>query len=88
MRFEEKTIIDTNLLYEIGGLLDNIEVLQHYISVELEQETTGVKTAIPALEAIRKRTLQLTYILDTQLEDIKKCLDTLLEQVENSQSAS
>ena len=88
MSFEETTIIDTNLLYEIGGLLDNIEVLQHYISVELEQETTGVKAAIPALEAIRKRSLQLTYILDTQLEDIKKCLDTLLEQVENSQSAS
>lgn len=75
--------IDTNLLYEIGGLLDNVEVLRYYIGIELEKNTTGIKPAIPALEAIRERTLRLTYILDTQFTEIKKCLDTLLDQVEN-----
>ena len=88
MSVKQVNEIDTNLLYEIGGLLDNVELLQYYICVELEQNTTGFKTAIPALETIRERALRLTYILDTQFKEIKKCLDTLLGQIENSQNAS
>lgn len=75
--------VDTNLIYEVGGTLDNLNVLFHYLSDDIEQllrelERTEVTTY---LIDKTKKIFQLTFIINDEYLNAEKSLKNLSDQI-------
>lgn len=78
----QETTINTNLLYEIAGLLDNIDVLQDCIELKLEPNNPRLNDIPLFFVNSIKDACQLTFVVDTQLKAIREYLNELIEQAE------
>ena len=78
----QETTINTNLLYEIAGLLDNIDVLQDCIELRLEPDNPMLNELPLIVANSIKDARQLSFVVDTQLKAIKEYLNELIEQAE------
>ena len=95
MQVNEKSIseqiddlgVDTNILYEIGGTLDNLKVLIDVIDEysELLQRQLERTNAAPYICDKSKDIRQLLFIVDDEYKNAQESLKKLLDQIhENS----
>lgn len=79
--------IDRNLLYEIVGGLDNIDLLGDFISEIMEDYDTPdkiKKISQCRIEFDMKKVMGLSFIIDNEIRNTRKAINTLIEQIEHS----
>ena len=75
--------IDSNLLYEIGGTLDNLESLQFFLSNEIEDIQRGLeRTQDCWLKTRIKHIMQLTFVISNEHKNCLNDLEKLRLQLE------
>lgn len=75
--------IDINKTYEIGGYMDNANVLIHYLSQGIFEIDDNIKeyNNVSLLETT-KRVKQLLFILEDQIDSANKIMFSLFKQLE------
>lgn len=76
--------IDTNVVYEVCGSLDNLETLFYYLSNEIEDIQRGVEKLSQDswLKIQTKHLMQLTFVISNEYNNCAKDLEKLRLQLE------
>ena len=76
--------IDTNVVYEVCGSLDNLETLFYYLSNEIEDIQRGVEKLSQDswLKIQIKHLMQLTFVISNEYNNCAKDLEKLRLQLE------
>lgn len=85
-----KLDIDKDLLYDIGGGINNLKVLFYVIGEYIEnlQNELNTNETKQGSRAILARINQLSYIVDNETNAIEKRLESLIEQVNSDKEIS